>query len=109
VLTCPKDIDIILKKSNKHSFIYQIKMKWLRNQVREKIQYEEKLRKDIRDALTSNDQDRKYLLQELARREEVLDELAAAKHGKCWSVDEVSPLRTYINNKKNTYLRLLRL
>ena len=84
-------------------------MKWLRNQVREKIQYEEKLRKDIRDALTSNDQDRKYLLQELARREEVLDELAAAKHGMCWSVDEVSPLRTCINNKKNTYLRLLRL
>lgn len=59
----------------------KIKMKWLRNQVREKIQYEEKLRKDIRDALTANDQDRKYLLQELARREEVLDELAAAKQG----------------------------
>lgn len=58
-------------------------MKWLRSQIREKIQYEEKLRKDIRDALTANDQDRKYLLQELARREEVLDELAAAKQGQC--------------------------
>ena len=57
-------------------------MKWLRNQVREKIKYEQKLRKDIRDALTANESDRKYLLQELARREEVLDELAAAKQGK---------------------------
>ncbi|XP_052769527.1 centrosomal protein of 128 kDa-like isoform X2 [Mya arenaria] len=57
----------------------KIKMKWLRNQVREKIKYEEKLRKDIRDALTSNEGDRKFLLQELAKREEVLDELAAAK------------------------------
>ncbi|XP_060585610.1 centrosomal protein of 128 kDa-like isoform X2 [Ruditapes philippinarum] len=57
----------------------KIKMKWLRNQVREKIKYEQKLRKDIRDALTANESDRKYLLQELARREEVLDELAAAK------------------------------
>ncbi|XP_053404316.1 centrosomal protein of 128 kDa-like isoform X5 [Mercenaria mercenaria] len=57
----------------------KIKMKWLRNQIREKIKYEQKLRKDIRDALTANEGDRKYLLQELARREEVLDELAAAK------------------------------
>lgn len=57
----------------------KIKMKWLRNQLREKIKYEQKLRKDIRDALTANESDRKYLLQELARREEVLDELAAAK------------------------------
>lgn len=56
-------------------------MKWLRNQTREKIKYEQKLRKDIRDALTSSEGDRKYLLQELARREEVLDELAAAKQG----------------------------
>ncbi|KAL4237525.1 hypothetical protein ACF0H5_002239 [Mactra antiquata] len=57
----------------------KIKMKWLRNQTREKIKYEQKLRKDIRDALTSSEGDRKYLLQELSRREEVLDELAAAK------------------------------
>ncbi|XP_052271095.1 centrosomal protein of 128 kDa-like [Dreissena polymorpha] len=57
----------------------KIKMKWLRNQVREKIKYEQKLRKDIRDALTANESDRKFLLTELARREEVLDELAAAK------------------------------
>ena len=57
-------------------------MKWLRSQVREKIKYEQKVRKDLRDALTCNESDRKFLLQELARREEVLDELAAAKHGK---------------------------
>ena len=57
-------------------------MKWLRSQVREKIKYEQKIRKDLRDALTCNESDRKYLLQELARREEVLDELAAAKHGR---------------------------
>ena len=56
-------------------------MKWLRNQVREKIKYEAKLRRDIRDALTSNEGDRKFLLQELAKREEVLDELAQAKQG----------------------------
>lgn len=57
----------------------KLKMKWLRSQVREKIKYEEKVRKDLRDALTCNESDRKFLLQELARREEVLDELAAAK------------------------------
>ena len=56
-------------------------MKWLRAQTREKIKYEQKIRKDLRDALTCNESDRKFLLQELARREEVLDELAAAKHG----------------------------
>ena len=50
--------------------------------MREKIKYEQKVRKDLRDALTCNESDRKFLLQELARREEVLDELAAAKHGK---------------------------
>lgn len=60
----------------------QLKMKWLRSQIREKIKYEQKVRKDLRDALTCNESDRKFLLQELARREEVLDELAAAKHGR---------------------------
>jgi len=69
----------------------QIKMKWLRNQVREKIKYEAKLRRDIRDALTSNEGDRKFLLQELAKREEVLDELAQAKQGG-WGLMIIWPL-----------------
>ena len=59
-----------------------MKMKWLRAQTREKIKYEQKIRKDLREALTCSDVDRKFLLQELAKREEVLDELAAAKSGK---------------------------
>lgn len=55
------------------------KMKWLRQELRDRIKYEQKLRKDLREALTCNDNDRQFLLTELAKREDVLDELSTAK------------------------------
>ncbi|KAK3591274.1 hypothetical protein CHS0354_004321 [Potamilus streckersoni] len=55
------------------------KMKWLRGQLRDKIKTEQKLRRDLREALTCTEIDRKYLLQELQKREEVLDELVTVK------------------------------
>ncbi|XP_033735159.1 centrosomal protein of 128 kDa-like isoform X2 [Pecten maximus] len=55
------------------------KMKWLRQELRDRIKYEQKMRKDLREALTCNDNDRQFLLAELAKREDVLDELSTAK------------------------------
>ncbi|KAJ8308090.1 hypothetical protein KUTeg_012964 [Tegillarca granosa] len=55
------------------------KMKWLRGLLRDKIKHEQKLRQDLREALTCSDSDRNFLLSELAKREEVLDELSIAK------------------------------
>ncbi|XP_060079570.1 centrosomal protein of 128 kDa-like [Ylistrum balloti] len=58
------------------------KMKWLRRELRDRIKYEQKLRKDLREALTCNDSDRQFLLAELAKKEDVLDELSTAKQGR---------------------------
>ncbi|XP_041351811.1 centrosomal protein of 128 kDa-like [Gigantopelta aegis] len=55
------------------------KLKWIRNELFERIIREQKLRQDFRQALNSTDADRNYLLQELARRDNELDDLAAAK------------------------------
>jgi len=56
-------------------------MKWLRRELRDRIKHEHKLRKDLREALTGNEGDRHLLLTELAKREDVLDELSHVKQG----------------------------
>ncbi|XP_067680237.1 centrosomal protein of 128 kDa-like isoform X1 [Haliotis asinina] len=55
------------------------KLKWMRMELRERILREQRLRQEFRQALTSNDMDRKFLLAELAKRDEELDDIAAAK------------------------------
>ena len=61
---------------------FQNKMKWLRTDMRNRSTREQKLRNDLRDAINANENDRQYLLTELAKREDVLDELSVVKHGK---------------------------
>ena len=56
------------------------KMKWLRTDMRNRSTREQKLRNDLRDAINANENDRQYLLTELAKREDVLDELSVVKH-----------------------------
>ncbi|XP_052107003.1 centrosomal protein of 128 kDa-like isoform X2 [Mytilus californianus] len=56
------------------------KMKWLRSDMRNRLTREQKLRNDLRDAINANENDRQYLLSELAKREDVLDELSVVKH-----------------------------
>ncbi|XP_063426334.1 centrosomal protein of 128 kDa-like isoform X3 [Mytilus trossulus] len=56
------------------------KMKWLRSDMRNRLTREQKLRNDLREAINANENDRQYLLSELAKREDVLDELSVVKH-----------------------------
>lgn len=55
------------------------KMKWLRNELRDRLTREQKLRNDLRDAVNANENDRQFLLTELSKREDVLDELSVVK------------------------------
>ncbi|XP_071079668.1 centrosomal protein of 128 kDa-like isoform X3 [Haliotis cracherodii] len=55
------------------------KLKWMRMELRDRILREQRLRQEFRQALTSTDMDRKFLLAELAKRDEELDDIAAAK------------------------------
>lgn len=56
------------------------KMKWLRGEVRDRIKMEHALKKDLQEALSCNESDRHFLMSELAKRDNVLDELSSVKH-----------------------------
>lgn len=56
------------------------KMKWLRGEVRDRIKMEQALKKDLQEALSCNESDRHFLMSELAKRDNVLDELSSVKH-----------------------------
>lgn len=62
-------------------FTLQAKMKWLRGEVRDRIKMEHALKKDLQEALSCNESDRHFLMSELAKRDNVLDELSSVKHG----------------------------
>ncbi|KAH9496171.1 hypothetical protein Btru_012200 [Bulinus truncatus] len=55
------------------------KIKWLRSEFRERLLRERKLRQEFRSALSSSDADRQFLIQELARKDEELDDLFQEK------------------------------
>ena len=59
----------------------QNKLIWLRGELRGRQLRERRLRKEFRQALTATDTDRQFLVAELVRRDEELDELAAEKQG----------------------------
>lgn len=49
--------------------------------MREKVKIEQKLKKELHEALSCNENDRHFLMKELAKREDVLDDISAAKKG----------------------------
>ena len=59
----------------------QNKLMWLRGELRGRQVRERSLRGEFRQALTATDSDRQYLVSELVRRDEELDDLAAEKQG----------------------------
>lgn len=56
-------------------------MKWLRTDLRDRLSREQKLRNDLREAINASENDRQFLLSELGKREDVLDELSVVKQG----------------------------
>ncbi|XP_076442634.1 uncharacterized protein LOC143281329 isoform X2 [Babylonia areolata] len=55
------------------------KLIWLRGEIRARQDRERRLRREFRQALTASDSDRQFLVSELVRRDEELDDLAAEK------------------------------
>ncbi|KAL5009136.1 hypothetical protein ScPMuIL_014717 [Solemya velum] len=53
------------------------KLQWLRRELREKVKVEQKLKKELHEALSCNENDRQFLMKELAKREDVLDDISA--------------------------------
>ncbi|CAL1539928.1 unnamed protein product [Lymnaea stagnalis] len=57
----------------------QNKIKWLRAEFRERLLRERRLRQEFRTALSASDADRHFLIAELARKDEELDDLVQEK------------------------------
>ncbi|XP_055879719.1 centrosomal protein of 128 kDa-like isoform X2 [Biomphalaria glabrata] len=55
------------------------KIKWLRSEFRERLVRERRLRQEFRTALSASDADRQFLIQELVRKDEELDDLFLEK------------------------------
>ncbi|GFO30196.1 transcription factor adf-1 [Plakobranchus ocellatus] len=55
------------------------KIKWIKSEFRERLLRERRLRQEFRAALSSSDADRKFLVSELARKDEELDDVVAEK------------------------------
>ncbi|XP_005106342.1 centrosomal protein of 128 kDa isoform X2 [Aplysia californica] len=55
------------------------KIKWLRSEFRERLARERRLRQEFRTALSSTDADRHFLVTELARKDDELDDLVQEK------------------------------
>ncbi|GFR76847.1 centrosomal protein of 128 kDa-like, partial [Elysia marginata] len=55
------------------------KIKWMRSEFRERLVRERRLRQEFRAALSSSDADRKFLVAELARKDDELDGVVAEK------------------------------
>lgn len=62
-------------------FIFQVKMKWLRGEVRDRIKMEYVLKKDLQEVLFCNELDRYFFMFELVKRDNVLDEFLLVKYG----------------------------
>ncbi|KAK3093712.1 hypothetical protein FSP39_019141 [Pinctada imbricata] len=61
------------------STISDLKMKWLRGEIRQKLKTEQRLKKELHEALTCNEEDRQFLLMELSKRDGLLEELSHVK------------------------------
>lgn len=63
------------------SYFQQNKLIWLRAELRGRINRERKLRMEFQQALNATDSDRQFLVSEIVRRNEELDDLAFQKQG----------------------------
>ena len=54
----------------------QSKLDWLKNELREQRDKEQRLRLDVRDVVCTSEKDRQYLVAEIHRQNDVLDQLA---------------------------------
>lgn len=82
---------------------FQAKMKWLRGEVRDRIKMEHALKKDLQEALSCNESDRHFLMSELAKRDNVLDELSSVKHGMFY-IDVVTIFHRFLENEHSVYM-----